>query len=174
MAFPANMNTVQGINSRLSSSEDLEDNSEATSNKTAASVVLENERQARPRTTTRIKSIRDVFNEQSLANVWAVLRKFGKFMGPGAIISVAYIDPDNFQTSVSSGAQFKYKLLFMVLVSNIIAIFLQVGPLGLSFELCTDSQVTFYQVGDCDGNEFSSDEPSTSSKVAQYRTMAYG
>lgn len=46
-------------------------------------------------------------------------------MGPGTIISVAYIDPDNFQTAVSSGAQFKYKLLFMVLVSNIIAVFLQ-------------------------------------------------
>ncbi|KAH7350828.1 NRAMP family [Rhexocercosporidium sp. MPI-PUGE-AT-0058] len=51
--------------------------------------------------------------------------KFGKFVGPAGIISVAYIDPDNFQTSISSGVQFKFKLLFMVLVSNLIAIFLQ-------------------------------------------------
>ncbi|PMD57066.1 natural resistance-associated macrophage protein [Hyaloscypha bicolor E] len=50
--------------------------------------------------------------------------KFGKFVGPGTIITVAYIDPDNFQTAVSSGAQLKYKLLFMVLISNLIAIYL--------------------------------------------------
>jgi metal iron transporter len=55
-----------------------------------------------------------------------VLVKFGKFTGPGAIISVAYVDPDNFQTAVSSGVEFEYKLLFMVLVSNLIAIYLQV------------------------------------------------
>lgn len=51
--------------------------------------------------------------------------KFAKFIGPGAIISVAYIDPDNYQTAISSGA-LHYKLLFMILVSNIIAIYLQV------------------------------------------------
>jgi len=45
----------------------------------------------------------------------------------GTIITVAYIDPDNYQTDVSSGAQFEYKLLFMMLVSNIIAIYLQVS-----------------------------------------------
>lgn len=54
-----------------------------------------------------------------------VLIKFAKFTGPGAIISVAYVDPDNFQTAVSSGVEFKYKLLFMVLVANLISIYLQ-------------------------------------------------
>jgi hypothetical protein len=56
-----------------------------------------------------------------------VIFKFAKFMGPGAIITIAYIDPDNFQTAISAGAQFKYKLLFMILLSNIIAIYLQVS-----------------------------------------------
>jgi metal iron transporter len=56
-----------------------------------------------------------------------VLWKFGKFTGPGAIISVAYIDPDNYQTAVSAGAEFKFKLLFMILFSNVVAVYLQVS-----------------------------------------------
>lgn len=57
---------------------------------------------------------------------WSKFWKFVGFLGPGAVISVAYVDPDNYQTAISSGASFEYKLLFMVLVSNIIAIYLQV------------------------------------------------
>jgi hypothetical protein len=63
----------------------------------------------------------------SLQDLGNAIVKFAKFTGPGAIISVAYIDPDNFQTAISAGAQFKYKLLFMILVSNIIAVYLQVS-----------------------------------------------
>ncbi|KAI9768678.1 MAG: hypothetical protein M1839_003986 [Geoglossum umbratile] len=62
---------------------------------------------------------------RTLQRTGAAIVKFGKFLGPGAMISVAYIDPDNFQTDVSSGVAFEFKLLFMVLVSNMIAIFLQ-------------------------------------------------
>ncbi|KAB5585391.1 natural resistance-associated macrophage protein-domain-containing protein [Coniochaeta sp. 2T2.1] len=56
---------------------------------------------------------------------WAKFLRFFTFLGPGAIISVAYIDPDNYQVAISAGGSFQYKLLFMVLVSNIIAIYLQ-------------------------------------------------
>ena len=59
-------------------------------------------------------------------SVWAKIWTFFKFLGPGAIISVAYVDPDNYQTAIASGSSFQYKLLFMVLVSNIIAIYVQV------------------------------------------------
>jgi hypothetical protein len=63
------------------------------------------------------------------ARAWQVTLKFLRFMGPGALISVAYIDPDNYQTNIQSGQDFQYKLLFMVLVSNVVAIYLQVsGP----------------------------------------------
>lgn len=55
----------------------------------------------------------------------SVLTKYGKFMGPGFMISVAYIDPGNYATAVAAGATYKFRLLFMVLASNIIAIFLQ-------------------------------------------------
>lgn len=54
-----------------------------------------------------------------------VLVKYGKFMGPGFMISVAYIDPGNYATAVAAGATYRFRLLFMVLASNIIAIFLQ-------------------------------------------------
>jgi len=74
-----------------------------------------------------LHSFRNVFTMHNAREAAAVMVKFGKFVGPGTIITVAYIDPDNFQTAVSSGAQFKYKLLFMVLVSNLIAIYLQVS-----------------------------------------------
>lgn len=57
---------------------------------------------------------------------WAKFLKFFTFLGPGALISVAYIDPDNYQAAIAAGGSFQYKLLFMVLVSNIIAIYLQV------------------------------------------------
>ncbi|KAK4040578.1 natural resistance-associated macrophage protein-domain-containing protein [Parachaetomium inaequale] len=59
------------------------------------------------------------------ASVWSKIWTFFKFLGPGAIISVAYVDPDNYQTAIASGSSFQYKLLFMVLVSNIIAIYIQ-------------------------------------------------
>jgi metal iron transporter len=57
--------------------------------------------------------------------VKSVLVKYGKFMGPGFMISVAYIDPGNYATAVAAGATFRFRLVFMVLLSNIIAIFLQ-------------------------------------------------
>jgi metal iron transporter len=38
---------------------------------------------------------------------------------------VAYIDPGNYSTDVAAGATYRFKLLFIVLMSNIFAIFLQ-------------------------------------------------
>lgn len=40
-------------------------------------------------------------------------------------VSVAYIDPGNYATDVAAGASFRFRLLFIVLMSNIFAIFLQ-------------------------------------------------
>ncbi|KAK9470255.1 natural resistance-associated macrophage protein-domain-containing protein [Dipodascopsis tothii] len=55
----------------------------------------------------------------------AVLVKYSSFIGPGLMISVAYIDPGNYSTDVAAGALFRFKLLFVVFLSNIIAMFLQ-------------------------------------------------
>lgn len=59
-------------------------------------------------------------------SVASKIKRFFMFFGPGAVISVAYIDPDQYQTGISAGSEFQYKLLFMVLVSNLIAIYIQV------------------------------------------------
>lgn len=67
------------------------------------------------------------FQLPSLGRTGSVMWKLAKFYGPGAIISVAYIDPDNYQTSIAAGALFQFKLLFMILLANIIAIYLQVS-----------------------------------------------
>jgi metal iron transporter len=68
---------------------------------------------------------KNVFTKHEILRLTTAVIKFAKFMGPGAIISVAYIDPDNYQTAISSG-ELHYKLLFVILVSNVIAIYLQV------------------------------------------------
>ena len=81
---------------------------------------------AEPRAQRYARFIRSIFTKQFVLQTGEVLWKFGKFTGPGAIISVAYIDPDNYQTAVSSGAEFKFKLLFMILFSNVVAVYLQV------------------------------------------------
>lgn len=39
---------------------------------------------------------------------------------------MAYIDPGNYATDVAAGATYRFRLLFVVLLSNIIAIFLQI------------------------------------------------
>jgi metal iron transporter len=56
-----------------------------------------------------------------------ILTRYGRFFGPGMIVVVAYIDPDNLQTSVGDGQDFGYKMLFMVLFSLVLAIYLQVS-----------------------------------------------
>ena len=53
------------------------------------------------------------------------IRQFMKFLGPAFIVSVAYIDPGNFATNISGGSVFNYNLVWVILWSNLMAIFLQ-------------------------------------------------
>jgi len=52
-------------------------------------------------------------------------KKFFAFFGPGYLVAVGYMDPGNWATSLSGGAQFGYTLLFIAVLSNIMAIILQ-------------------------------------------------
>lgn len=54
-------------------------------------------------------------------NKWS----FFKFLGPAFLVSVGYMDPGNWATDIDAGARFGYKLLWIILVSNMIAILLQ-------------------------------------------------
>ncbi|SGY68165.1 BQ5605_C004g02859 [Microbotryum silenes-dioicae] len=49
-----------------------------------------------------------------------------KFVGPGVIASVAYIDPGNWATDLQAGSQFGYSHLFIILLSGLIALLFQV------------------------------------------------
>src|SRR5512146_3146561 len=50
---------------------------------------------------------------------------FLKFLGPAFLVSVGYMDPGNWATDIDAGARFGYKLLWVILVSNVIAIIMQ-------------------------------------------------
>ncbi|HZK70370.1 MAG TPA: Nramp family divalent metal transporter [Clostridia bacterium] len=52
-------------------------------------------------------------------------KNFVKYLGPAFIVSVAYIDPGNFATNICGGSKFNYNLVWVVLWSNLMAIFLQ-------------------------------------------------
>jgi manganese transport protein len=53
------------------------------------------------------------------------LRRLIAFAGPGYLVSVGYMDPGNWATDISGGAKFGYTLLFVILLSNVMAIVLQ-------------------------------------------------
>jgi manganese transport protein len=48
------------------------------------------------------------------------------FSGPALLVSVGYMDPGNWSTDLSAGAEYKYKLLWVVALSSFMAIILQI------------------------------------------------
>jgi manganese transport protein len=47
------------------------------------------------------------------------------FLGPAYLVSVGYMDPGNWATDIAGGSQFGYKLIWVLLMSNLIAVLLQ-------------------------------------------------
>ncbi|MGO8945790.1 MAG: Nramp family divalent metal transporter [Syntrophobacteraceae bacterium] len=56
------------------------------------------------------------------------------FLGPAFIAAVAYIDPGNFATNIQSGAQLGYTLLWVIIISNLMAMLVQIlsAKLGIA------------------------------------------
>lgn len=52
-------------------------------------------------------------------------KRFLAFLGPGYMVAVGYMDPGNWATSIAGGSKFGYTLLFVALLSNLMAIVLQ-------------------------------------------------
>ena len=52
-------------------------------------------------------------------------KKILAFMGPAYLISVGYMDPGNWATDIAGGSTFGYKLIWVLLMSNLIALLLQ-------------------------------------------------
>ena len=63
-------------------------------------------------------------------------RRLLGFLGPGFLISVGYMDPGNWATDIAGGAQFGYTLLFVIMLSNLMAILLQ--SLSLKLGVATE------------------------------------
>ena len=57
------------------------------------------------------------------AGFWAQWRVF---VGPALLVAVGYMDPGNWGTDLSAGAQFRYQLLWVVAVASAMAVFMQV------------------------------------------------
>lgn len=55
-------------------------------------------------------------------NKW---RKFFAFVGPAYLVSVGYMDPGNWATDIAGGSMFGYKLVWVLLMSNLMALLLQ-------------------------------------------------
>jgi len=67
----------------------------------------------------------DVFRTIHVARGGSMWRRALAFVGPGYLVAVGYMDPGNWATSIAGGAQFGYTLLFVALLSNVMAIILQ-------------------------------------------------
>ncbi|MFA5899634.1 MAG: Nramp family divalent metal transporter [Hyphomicrobium sp.] len=78
--------------------------------------------------------------EPSLREVWGSVpvhgvgwRRLIAFLGPGYLVSVGYMDPGNWATSLAGGSTFGYTLLCIALLSNVMAILLQALCARLGF-----------------------------------------
>jgi manganese transport protein len=58
-------------------------------------------------------------------NWLGTLRKLLAFSGPGYLVAVGYMDPGNWATDLAGGSQFYYTLLSVVIISSLMAVFLQ-------------------------------------------------
>src|SRR5215204_300564 len=70
-------------------------------------------------------SLSDVHRSIAVAPHSTPWRKLTAFLGPGYLVAVGYMDPGNWATSLAGGAKFGYALLFISLLSNVMAIILQ-------------------------------------------------
>jgi manganese transport protein len=77
--------------------------------------------------------------------------KFGgleilKYIGPGLLVTVGFIDPGNWASNMAAGADYGYLLLWMVTLSTVMLIILQhnVAHLGIATGLCLSEAATIY------------------------------
>jgi len=69
-----------------------------------------------------------------------------KYIGPGLLVTVGFIDPGNWASNVAAGAGFGYKLLWMVTLSTVMLIVLQhnAAHLGIATGLCLSEGAAQY------------------------------
>src|SRR4051794_24534617 len=70
------------------------------------------------------RSLEEVHGSVSVAQGNPLKRLFA-FMGPAYLVSVGYMDPGNWATDLEGGARFGYALIWVLLMSNLMAVLLQ-------------------------------------------------
>jgi manganese transport protein len=72
------------------------------------------------------QSLSDVHQSVDTTGKQAPWRKIFAFFGPAYLISVGYMDPGNWATDLAGGSKYGYSLIWVLLMSNLIALLLQV------------------------------------------------
>lgn len=70
------------------------------------------------------KSLLEINNSIDTTKI-TKFRKIISFFGPALLVSIGYMDPGNWATDIEAGSRFGYKLIFILLLSNLMAIVLQ-------------------------------------------------
>ena len=70
-------------------------------------------------------SLSDVYRTIPVPKGLSFWKKMLAFSGPGYLVAVGYMDPGNWATDLAGGSAFGYTLLFVILLSNLMAILLQ-------------------------------------------------
>src|SRR5258707_8436790 len=76
-----------------------------------------------PDDTANSRSLADIHSSVAIPASW--WRRFLAFSGPALMVSVGYMDPGNWGTDLSAGSEFRYRLLWVLLLSNLMALLLQ-------------------------------------------------
>lgn len=96
------------------------------------------------------KSLEEVHGSIDTGTKKGFWKKLFAFIGPAYLVSVGYMDPGNWATDIAGGSQFGYKLLWVLLMSNLMALLLQSlsARLGLvrGLDLAQASRVTYHPV----------------------------
>ena len=71
------------------------------------------------------KSLEEVNQSVATQHKKTGFRKILAFLGPAYLVSVGYMDPGNWATDIAGGSQFGYALLWVLLMSNLMALLLQ-------------------------------------------------
>ncbi|HKJ80687.1 MAG TPA: Nramp family divalent metal transporter [Ignavibacteriaceae bacterium] len=71
------------------------------------------------------KSLAEVHSTVDLSKQKKFWRRLFLFTGPAFMVSVGYMDPGNWATDLAGGAQFGYKLIWVILLANLMAILFQ-------------------------------------------------
>ncbi len=76
-----------------------------------------------PPRSRKSRSLEEVHRSVRIPVVW--WRRMFAFAGPAYLVSVGYMDPGNWATDIEGGARFGYRLIWVLLMSNMMAVLLQ-------------------------------------------------